>query len=100
MNKDLFCGQQRANWYGSCSCPSPHKSQPHTSLNHHWGLHLFTMPRTTTKNEYSIEIIKCPCLLFGRRENSYKTQLSKSQFRAFFPLTKQNVKKEILKGTD
>ena len=39
-------------------------------------------------------------MLFGRRENSYKTQHSKSQFRAFFPLTKQNVKKEILKGTD
>ena len=58
------------------------------------------MPRTTTKNEYSTEIIKCPCLPFGRRENSYKTQHSKSQFRAFFPLTKQNVKKEILKGTD
>ena len=39
-------------------------------------------------------------MLFGRRENSYKTQHSKSQFRAFFPPTKQNVKKEILKGTD
>ena len=39
-------------------------------------------------------------MLFGRKENSYKTQHSKSQFRAFFPLTKQNVKKEILKGTD
>ena len=39
-------------------------------------------------------------MLFGRRENSYKAQHSKSQFRAFFPLTKQNVKKEILKGTD
>ena len=39
-------------------------------------------------------------MLFGRRENSYKTQHSKSQFRAFFPLTKQNIKKEILKGTD
>ena len=39
-------------------------------------------------------------MLFGRRENSYKTEYSESQFRAFFPLTKQNVKKEILKGTD
>ena len=39
-------------------------------------------------------------MLFGRRENSYKSQYSESQFPAFFPLTKQNVKKEILKGTD